>query len=167
MSRKQRQAVRFFSPDYFHRGSGQRARRVARSTEFPDPVLKGSFSSDGRRLLAASSSARIWELPSGRERFRFRLTSTFTPTSRNVATFGKVSFAADGRRLAVAPGDGTVKVWDTTTGQQLLSLAAPGSQVHCVAFSPNGHWLAAGSSEGTNKGILRIWDARPVAEKTQ
>jgi WD40 repeat protein len=133
--------------------------------EFPDAVLKVSFTLDGHRLLAASdSSARAWELPSGQEVFRFRLTSTLDPTAGSMTGIGKVSFSADGQRLATAPGDGTVKVWDMTTGQQILSLSGPGSQVSCVAFSPDGHWLAAGGFEGT-KGILRLWDARPAEEK--
>jgi len=134
--------------------------------EFADPVYNVSFSRDGRRLLAASSSsARVWELPSGNELLRFRLTTTFTPTGGGMQNPGKIGFSADGHRLAMAPGDGTVKVWDTKTGQQILSLRAPGSQVFSVAFSPDGHWLAAGSGEGTDRGILRIWDARPVEKK--
>jgi WD40 repeat protein len=133
--------------------------------KFPDTVWRLSFPRDGRRLLAATgSSARGWELPSGQEVFRFRHTSTRTPTGgERTFTPGTVSFSADGQRLATAPGDGTVKVWDMTTGQQILSLSGPGPRVSCVAFSPDGRWLAAGGLEGT-KGILRLWDARPVEE---
>src|SRR5262249_41884436 len=136
--------------------------------EFPDTVLKVSFSRDGRRLLAASSSsARAWELPSGNELFHFRLSSTRTPSGPGAINPGRVAFSADGQRLAMAPlGDGTVGVWDTTTGHQILSLSGPGSQVTCVAFSPDGHWLAAGGLDGTN-GILRLWDARPAEEKKE
>jgi WD40 repeat protein len=132
--------------------------------EFPDAVRKVSFTRDGRRLLAASdSSVRVWELPSGQEVFRFRLTSTRTPTGPGTAGTAS-SFTADGQRLATAAGDGTVKVWDVTSGQQILSLSSPGSKVSCVAFSPDGRWLAAGGAGGA-KGILRVWDARLVEEK--
>jgi WD40 repeat protein len=135
--------------------------------KFPDPVLKVSFSRDGRRLLAVSdSSARVWELASGQEAFHFRLTSTSTPTSRSTTGIGKASFSPDRQRLATAPGDGTVKVWDMTTGQQILSLLGPGTQVICLAFSPDGRWLAAAGLDGM-KGILRIWYARPVEEKKE
>jgi WD40 repeat protein len=135
--------------------------------DFPDMVVKVSFTRDGRRLLAASdSSARVWELPSGQEVFRFRLTSTRTPTGGGMASYGRVSFSADGQRLAMANlGEGAIGVWDVTTGQRILSLGGPGSQVICAAFSPDGRWLAAGGLEGA-KGILRVWDARPV-EKNQ
>jgi WD40 repeat protein/predicted Ser/Thr protein kinase len=131
--------------------------------EFPDTVLKVSFSPVGHLLAASSSTACVWEHPSGREVLRFRHASTRTPTGDSVRLHGRTAFSADGQRLAVAPLDGTVALWDVTTGQQILSLNAPGSQVAgCVAFSTDGHWLAAGGIEG-DKGILRVWDARPLA----
>jgi WD40 repeat protein len=90
--------------------------------EFPDPVLKVSFTPKGDRLLAASaSSAKVWELSSRKEMIGFRLTSSFTPINPSVSNPGKVTFSNDGRRLAIAPGDGTVQVWDMTSGQQVLS----------------------------------------------
>jgi WD40 repeat protein/tRNA A-37 threonylcarbamoyl transferase component Bud32 len=135
-------------------------------TEFPDRILKVSFTPDGHRLLAASTSrARVWELPSGQELLDVRLTSTFTPINPGVLNPGKASFSADGRRLAMAPGDGTVRIWDMASGQQVLSLRAPGSEVFCVAFSSDGHWLGAGGHDGPNKGVLTIWDARPMGGK--
>jgi WD40 repeat protein len=168
-----------YSPDGRYLASGGMGRVVhlldAASGEavrtfpgFPNTILKVSFSHDSRRLLAVSDSiARVWELPSGQEVIQFPLASTRTPSVAGGATNpGRVSFSPDGQRLAIAPlGDGTVGVWDTTTGQQILSLVGPGSQVICVAFSPDGHWLAAGGLDGA-KGILRVWDARPLQGRT-
>jgi WD40 repeat protein len=138
----------------------------------PDPVLKVSFTPQGDRLLAASaSSAKVWELPSGKEVIHMRLTSSFTRINPGVLNPGKVTFSKDGRRLAIAPRDGTVQVWDMTSGQQVLSLPAPGSAVYSLAFSPEGHWLAAGGYEvgsgGSGKGILRLWDARRMKEESK
>jgi WD40 repeat protein len=133
---------------------------------FPDTVLKVSFSPKGRRLLAASDSrVRAWELTSGQELLNFRLTGTRTPIEVGATNVGRVSFSADGERLAIVHvGSRNVEVWDVTTGQQVLSLSGPGSQVICVAFSPDGRWLAAEGVDG-GKGTLRIWDARPIEEK--
>jgi WD40 repeat protein len=53
-----------------------------------------------------------------------------------------------------------VKLWDLASGQQVLSLKGPPAEMTCVAFSPDGTRLAAGSMDGT-QGNVRVWDATP------
>jgi WD40 repeat protein len=53
----------------------------------------------------------------------------------------------DGTRLATASWDGMIKVWDTATGEELLSLPGDSARVYAVAFSPNGRWLAGGGTD--------------------
>ena len=67
-----------------------------------------------------------------------------------------LAFSPDSRRLASASDDGTVKVWDTTSSLELLTLRREGFKPQSVAFSPDGHLLAAGGN-GTNGKVL-IWD---------
>ncbi len=66
-----------------------------------------------------------------------------------------VAYRPDGRRLAGAAGDGTVKVWDLATGQVVLTLAADAESADGVAFSPDGTRLATAGQDGTAK----VWDA--------
>ncbi len=65
-------------------------------------------------------------------------------------------FSPDGRRIATASADGTAKVWDASTGDELFTLhASTVDGVESVAFSPDGKLLATGSDDN----IIRIWDA--------
>jgi WD40 repeat protein/tRNA A-37 threonylcarbamoyl transferase component Bud32 len=71
-----------------------------------------------------------------------------------------VCYSPDGSRLATGSGDGTAKVWDARTGQQLLTLKGHTLPVTSVCFSPDGSRLATGSHDSTAK----VWDARTGLE---
>ena len=66
-----------------------------------------------------------------------------------------MAFSPDGKRLASASLDKTVKVWDATTGQEILTLKGHTGGVLGVAFSPDGNRLASGGWDGT----VKVWDA--------
>ena len=76
----------------------------------------------------------------------------------HIATSRSIVFSPDGRRIATASWDGTVKIWDVATGQETLALQANGKPVHTVVFSADGLRLAAANSEHA----VWIWDATPL-----
>ncbi|HEY2723337.1 MAG TPA: CHAT domain-containing protein, partial [Pseudonocardiaceae bacterium] len=68
-----------------------------------------------------------------------------------------VAFSPDGARLATASNKNVAQIWDTATGQELLTLGTKAWRrgMEGVAFSPDGDRLATASDDGT----ARIWDA--------
>ena len=64
-------------------------------------------------------------------------------------------FSPDGKLLASASYDKTVKLWDAGSGAALQTFEGHSSSVSAVAFSPDGKLLASASSDET----VKLWDA--------
>jgi WD40 repeat protein len=66
-----------------------------------------------------------------------------------------VAFSPDGKTLASASRDRTVKLWDAGSGATLQKLVGHTNGVSAVAFSPDGKTLASASRDRT----VKLWDA--------
>ena len=64
-----------------------------------------------------------------------------------------VAYSPDGRALATASWDKTVKLWDAATGAERATLVGHSGVVSSVAFSPRGDLLASTSWDKT----ARLW----------
>jgi dipeptidyl aminopeptidase/acylaminoacyl peptidase len=71
-----------------------------------------------------------------------------------------VTFSPDGKRLASASQDKTVKLWNLGTGEEIYTLEGHTDAVNSVAFSPDGKRVVSGSRDHT----IRVWDTATAQE---
>ena len=108
-----------------------------------------AWSSDGRKLAASGlpgTSLAVWDL-STRE-------AQIIPTGHNDEING-LAYSRDGRWLATASTDETVRIWDLDQGRQFACLEPGQSHVKCVRFSHDDQYLA---TSGTH-GAVKVWNA--------
>jgi RNA polymerase sigma factor (sigma-70 family) len=71
-----------------------------------------------------------------------------------------IQFSRDGRRLVSSSRDKTIRVWDVTSGRELLKIPIGGSMQWPLAISPDDRWLAcfAQTDDTAGNRKILIWD---------
>ncbi len=103
-------------------------------------------SAGGKPVLLEAEEALHRSVQASRLQFRLR---------GHTAGLYRIAYSPDGKRLATASIDKSAKVWDPTTGKELLTLCCHAQDVWGIAFSPDGTRIATSSYDKTAK----VWDA--------
>ncbi len=121
-------------------------RPLARLKGSSDDVSALALSPDGTTLASGTQDGVVafWNARPRREEDTLRL----VPWDRQTWT----DFSPDSQILAVVH-EGTATLFDLTQARQIEMLPALGTNLHAVAYSPNGTLLVSGA----NDGLIRVW----------
>jgi WD40 repeat protein len=152
---------------------GQEPRRLARSAEipYPPPVEKWvppakmevtaiAWAADGRSVAwsDAVGTVKVREFQAKKARVASKGPEGLQALLGRI--WGAVAFSPDGRTLAFAASDHSVRLWAIAVGKQKARLAGHEEDVAAVVFSPDGKTVATGAG-----GSVRLWEATTGKER--
>jgi WD40 repeat protein/ABC-type branched-subunit amino acid transport system substrate-binding protein/DNA-binding SARP family transcriptional activator len=122
-------------------------------------VAQVAFSPDGQRLATASwdGTAKIWDLGSAHELLSVPRPGGLAVIAEQLAAaplLGQIAISRDGTRLLAGLWDGTARLLDARSGQEVLTLHGHAGQVWAAAISPDGSRLATGGADRS----VRVWE---------
>jgi WD40 repeat protein len=134
-----------------HDGSLSVWRTADQTTKFsvtqPVPILTGTFSHDGTRIVfGAGKQAHLLDTSTG---------VLIEPSWNHADKVRSVAFSPDDRHVLVGCDDGTAQLWSINDREHGNLTFAHSLPVHVAIYSPDGRLVLTGSRDGT----VKLWDA--------
>jgi len=138
-------------------------RRVVHTCQGCEGVVRTVvFSPDSKTLATGSgdNSIRLWDVGTGKVIRQWHQPEKWGPRPRSPYQVPCLAFSPQGDKLVSGSEDGTIYLWEPTTGKLERALGGHKNWVFAVAFSPDGKTLASGSWDRS----IRLWDIRTGKE---
>jgi serine/threonine protein kinase len=110
-------------------------------------ILGLAYVPDGRSLVTADLDGRVkvWDVATGKA----------AVTCNGFSNARALAVSPDGTRFALGSDEGPVEIREIATGKRLFQLASEGEAGQCLAYSPDGRFLAAAGPQ-----TVRLYDAQ-------
>jgi WD40 repeat protein len=114
------------------------------------------FTLDGQRLLVGDGNAELAcrETETGSAVFSVPLLADPDRGAGKDPLLNALALSPDGKLLASAHHDGSLRFWEPNSGRELKRLWGHSGEVWAVRFSPDGGWIVSAGSDGA----VRIWE---------
>lgn len=105
------------------------------------------FSNDGKSIITGNNYGEV----NIYETIKLSLTKTFPITRWSIYS---LAISPNNLNLAVDIGDGTIEIWNITSGEKIKTLGEKGLRMKFMTFSPNGKLLVSTNLESK----ITVWN---------
>ena len=130
--------------------SGQEILRITPEDRLDAQFYVRALNADGSMLILGDRPLQVWDVAAGEMVTRF--------DGHDGEAWGFVSFSDDGRLAYSAGRDGTVRIWDPISGEEIDVLPGAENAIAAV-MSSDGSTMLVGDAGAL---VVRLWDLSPV-----
>lgn len=126
------------------------ARRLANPAQL---LFQEEYSDQLIPVLLATQSMKAYPSVEAAQILQTHTLAAPTTQLKNGNSVLSIALSPDGMFLISGSSDGTARIWDVNTGQE-VSRISHDDEVGIVKFHPSGKWVASGSDDGA----IQIWE---------